>query len=193
MNIKVLLTGFTPFGRNTVNPSWEAVKLVQAFDGMELHRLEIPTVFGKSAQILEEALENIEPDLVLCIGLAAARDSICLERIAVNISDAKSPDNEGNVPHDKVIRLDGPAAYWSNLPCEKLVVALEEEDIPARLSFSAGTFVCNHVFYSLMYLIDTKYPQMTGGLAHIPSTTVLPLDTVARGLEVILRLCCQSR
>ena len=138
---RVLMTGFSPFGNSTVNPSWEAVKQVQIDKDVELIRLEVPTVFYKSARILEECIKETSPDFVLCIGQAAGRAAITPERIAININDAGMPDNEGNMPCNEFISQDGAPAYFTGLDVDKIVEALQLEGIPARISFSSGTYV----------------------------------------------------
>lgn len=194
---RILLTGFSPFGNSAVNPSWEAVKQVAVPQNVELMRLEIPTVFYKSAQVLAGKIEEFKPDVVLCVGQAAGRAEITPERIAININDAKKPDNGGNIPHNELIDSEGPPAYFSGFPIEKIIEALHSEDIPVRISFSAGTYVCNHLFYSLMDLINQKELPIIGGFVHIPcipeqvgrdfqpSTPSLPIEVIVHGLEVI--------
>ena len=198
---RVLMTGFSPFGNSSVNPSWEAVKQVQTDKDVELIRLEIPTVFYKSARILEECIEETRPDIVLCIGQAAGRAEITPERIAININDASVPDNEGNMPRNEFISQDGAPAYFTGLDVDKIVEALQLESIPARISFSAGTYVCNHLFYSLMDFIWRNDLPIIGGFVHIPcipeqigsdfsvKTPSLPLDVIVHGLECILHIC----
>lgn len=198
---KILLTGFSPFGASAINPSWEAVKGVQAPDEIDLYRLEIPTVFYKSSALLAEVIDDFQPDIVLCVGQAAGQADITPERLAVNINNARSADNEGNTPKNELIVPDGPAAYFSTLPVEQFVTALQSNGLPARLSFSAGTYVCNHVFYALMHIIATRYPHMRGGFVHIPAvpeqighgfseqTPALPLKAIIQGLEIILSVC----
>lgn len=167
--MKVLVTGFDPFGGEKVNPAYEAVKrLDDNINGGEIVKLEIPTVFQKSIEVLDKAIDREKPDIVLCIGQAGGRYDITVERVAINISDARIEDNEGNQPIDEPIFEDGDAAYFSNLPIKAMVKNIRKGNIPGSISNSAGTFVCNHIMYGLLYLIDKKYPDIRGGFIHVP-------------------------
>ncbi|EEB35436.1 pyroglutamyl-peptidase I [Anaerococcus hydrogenalis DSM 7454] len=166
--MKILLTGFDPFGEDKINPSIELVKKVEGkISNAEIFKLEIPTVFKKSGKILEENIRKIRPDVILCIGQAGGRSSITVERIAINIDDARISDNLGEKPIDKKIRDDGDNAYFSNLPIKKIVEEIKKENIPAEVSNSAGTFVCNHLMYESLYLAK-KYKNIRAGFIHIP-------------------------
>ena len=146
--MKVLVTGFEPFGGEKVNPALEAIKGLPAeIHGAEVRWLEVPTVFHKSAQVLEEEMNRYQPDFVLCIGQAGGRSSLTPERVAINQDDARIPDNEGNQPIDLPIRSDGASAYFSSLPIKAMVQAIKKEGLPASVSNTAGTFVCNHLMY----------------------------------------------
>lgn len=188
----VLLTGFQPFGGETVNPSLEAVKRLQgaAVEGARLEALEMPTVFGKCLNVLEKAIDALQPDIVIAVGQAGGRSGITVERIAINIDDAPIPDNEGNRPIDTPIIAGGPAAYWSTLPVKTIVSRLRQAGIPASVSQTAGTFVCNHLFYGLSHLLATRYPGTRGGFIHIPylpkQAAAYP-DRPSMSLEVIVR------
>lgn len=167
--MKILFTGFDPFGGETINPAYEAVKrLPDAIGGTEIIKMEIPTVFGKDGRILEEAIGEYEPDAVICVGQAGGRAAITIERVAINLQDARIQDNEGQQPCDQPVYADGPAAYFTNLPVKEMVSQMKEQGIPAQISYTAGTFVCNDIMYRLMHLIHTKYPQMLGGFIHVP-------------------------
>ena len=162
--MKVLVTGFEPFGGEKINPSFEAVKLLpDSIDGVSIIKRQVPTVFRKSIEELKRLIEEIKPDVVLCVGQAGGRSEISIERVAINIDDANIKDNEGNQPVDEIIFEDGENAYFSNLPIKALVEKIKEAGIPASISNSAGTFVCNHIMYGLLYLIDKKYPHIKGG------------------------------
>lgn len=139
--------------------------------------MELPTVFNKSIERLEKALEEERPDVVLSIGQAGGRNRITIERVAININDARIPDNEGNQPIDEPIFVDGDTAYFSNLPIKRMVKAMKENHIPAEISNTAGTYVCNHVMYGILYNIEKKYPHMKGGFIHIP---YLPSQAIAK-------------
>ena len=170
--MKILVTGFDPFGGEKVNPALEVVKsLPSVIHGAEIRWVEIPTVFYKSAEVLETAIVRYQPDAVLCIGQAGGRASLTPERVAINQDDARIPDNQGNQPIDTPIRLDGQAAYFSTLPIKAMVQAIKEEGLPATVSNTAGTFVCNHLMYQALYLADKKFPHMRAGFMHIPYMT----------------------
>jgi pyroglutamyl-peptidase len=167
--MKVLITGFDPFGGEKINPAYEAVKrLPDEIENSEIIKIEIPTVFKKSYQKLEENIKIHNPDIVICIGQAGGRFEITPERVAINIDDARIKDNEGNQPIDQKIFEDGDPAYFSTLPIKAMVKEIKLQNIPASISNTAGTFVCNHIMYSLLYLINKKYPKIKGGFIHVP-------------------------
>lgn len=166
---KVLLTGFGPFGDAPRNPSLEAVR---ALDGREIagHVLvarELPVEFGVARDALRRAMREVRPRLVLCTGLAATRRALSLERVAINVDDARIPDNAGRQPVDVPVVRGGPAAYFSTLPLKSMLRALQAEGIPAEVSQTAGTFVCNHVFYGLMHQLRNR-GGIRGGFVHVP-------------------------
>ncbi|AOS62804.1 pyroglutamyl-peptidase I [Actinoalloteichus hymeniacidonis] len=171
----VLLTGFEPFDGASTNPSWQAV--VQAerrwSGSARLHTAELPVDFERCGPTLVEALDEYRPDLVVAVGQAGGRAGIALERVAVNIDDARIPDNAGNQPVDVPIVEGGPAAYFGTLPVKACVADLREAGIPAAVSQTAGTFTCNHVFYRLMHELTARRgagtgPEPRGGFVHIP-------------------------
>ncbi|ABR30625.1 pyrrolidone-carboxylate peptidase [Thermosipho melanesiensis] len=167
--MKVLVTGFEPFNGETINPSFEAIKMLpDEVEGAKIIKAKLPTVFRKSLCELEELISKENPDIVICVGQAAGRSKISIERVAINIDDAEINDNEGNKPKDEKIFVDGENAYFSNLPIKLMVKTIKEHNIPAEISNSAGTYVCNHVFYGLMYLIDKKFKNLKGGFIHVP-------------------------
>ena len=195
--MKILVTGFDPFGGEKVNPALEAVKsLPSEIHGAEIHWVAIPTVFYQSAEVLETAIVRYQPDAVLCIGQAGGRASLTPERVAINQDDARIPDNQGNQPIDTPIRLDGQAAYFSTLPIKAMVQAIKEEGLPATVSNTAGTFVCNHLMYQALYLADKKFPHMRAGFMHIPymteqvvnkpNTASMNLTDIVRGIEAAI-------
>ncbi|NLW15380.1 MAG: pyroglutamyl-peptidase I [Erysipelothrix sp.] len=174
---KILITGFDPFGGETMNPAYEAVKLVpNEIKGVKIIKLEVPTVFNKSIAVLDTAITEIEPDVVINVGQAGNRFGITPERIAINEDDARIKDNEGNQPIDTKIFEGGKNAYFSTLPIKAMVEHIKYKGIPASVSNTAGTFVCNHLMYGLMYLIDTKYPNIRGGFIHVPYATEQVID-----------------
>ncbi|GFZ32068.1 pyrrolidone-carboxylate peptidase [Clostridium zeae] len=167
--MKVLVTGFTPFGGEAINPSFEAVKaLPDKISEAEIIILEVPTVFHESIEILDRAIEMNKPDIVICVGQAGGRFDITVERVAINIDDARIADNKGNQPIDEPIFSDGQPAYFANVPIKAMVKKIREAGIPASISNTAGTFVCNHIMYGLMYLIDKKYSNVRGTFIHVP-------------------------
>ena len=195
--MKILLTGFDPFGGESINPAWEAVKRVKAPAGAELIRLEVPTVFGRSITTVLTSMRLHRPDVVVCVGQAAGRSEITPERVAINIADASIPDNEGNRPCDAPIYPDGENACFSTLPVKAMVEAIKAAGLPASLSNTAGTFVCNQLMYGLLYHISREFPGMGGGFIHVPCipeqaarmdkpVPSLPLPEIVRGLEAAL-------
>ena len=169
----VLLTGFAPFGGETTNPSWEAVV---ALDGRRIrgHRViarQLPVTFGESLKALRAALRQTSPSLVICVGQAGGRTQLSLERVAINVDDARIPDNAGYQPIDTPIAENGPAAYFSTLPIKALLAGLRDAGYPVEVSQTAGTYVCNHVFYGLMHALRNKR-AMRGGFIHIPYSPV---------------------
>lgn len=193
--MKILVTGFDPFGGDSVNPAYEAVKLLpDKIKGAEIIKLEIPTVFGKGAQAMEKGIEAHRPDAVVCIGQAGGRSCISNERVAINLAEARIADNEGNQPLDAAIREDGEPAYFTKLPVKAMVQNVKEHGIPSDISYSAGTFVCNEVMYQLLYLIDKKFPGIRGGFIHVPfapeqvierpaGTPSMTVEAISKGLE----------
>ena len=195
--MKILVTGFDPFGGEKVNPALEAVKsLPSVIHGAEIRWVEIPTVFYQSAEVLETEIVRYQPDVVLCIGQAGGRASLTPERVAINQDDARIPDNQGNQPIDTPIRLDGEAAYFSTLPIKAMVQAIKEVGLPATVSNTAGTFVCNHLMYQALYLADKKFPHMRAGFMHIPymieqvinkpNTASMNLADIVKGIEATI-------
>ena len=177
--MNILITGFDPFGGEAINPALEAVKLLpDEIDGHKIDKLEIPTVFHKSKEVVEEQLNQKEYD------------------------DARIPDNEGNQPIDEVIQTTGAAAYFSNLPVKRMTEGIKSQGVPARLSNTAGTFVCNHILYQLGYLEATQFPNIKFGFIHVPfipeqvtdkvEKPSMSLETIAKGLKVALEVVIET-
>ena len=166
--MKILITGFEPFGGEDINPSWEAVRQLREPKGTELIRLRLPVVFREAGEQLAAALAREQPDLVLCIGQAAGRDAITPERLGVNLMDAAIPDNAGFQPREEPVIPGSPAAFFARLPVKELADAIRAAGVPAQVSNSAGLFVCNALLYRLLHEIETRYSGMRGGFLHVP-------------------------
>lgn len=203
--MKILITGFDPFDKEKLNPAYEAVKLLpDIIADAEIIKLEIPTVFGKGAFLVEQTIEKHCPDYVICVGQAGGRSSITVEKVAINFVDARIADNDGNQPINTSIVPDGATAYFSSLPIRAMVENMRENGIPANISYTAGTFVCNEVMYRLLHLIDTKYHHIKGGFIHVPYTTAqaaskpdgtasMDEKTIAEGLEYAILAIVQNK
>ncbi len=193
--MKILITGFNPFGGETVNPAYEAVKLMpDTVAGAQIIKLEVPTEFRKAGEVMEAAMQANQPDVVICIGQAGGRSAITPEKVAINLMDGRIPDNAGFQPVDETIHEDGETAYFTSLPVKAMVAKIQEAGIPSALSYTAGSYVCNYLMYELLYLIDKKYPNVRGGFIHVPyameqvvnkplGTASMDLHQIARALE----------
>lgn len=167
--MKILVTGFDPFGGESVNPALEAVlALPDQIAGATITKLEIPTVFKKGAKTVFDAIEKENPDVVLSIGQAGGRSAMSVEFVGINWADGRIPDNEGNRPLGEKIFEDGESAYFSTLPVKAMVQSMRERGIPAFLSYTAGTYVCNDVMYSVLYYLSKNHPSTKGGFIHVP-------------------------
>ena len=176
--MKILLTAFEPFDGSPVNSGEKSVALVQGtIKGAEVVKVLLPTEFKGSTEALHKALTEHKPDAVLCIGQAGRRMEIDLERVAINIDDGRIPDNAGFQPKGKKIFTDGDAAYFATLPIEQMVERICAAGIPAIVSNSAGTYVCNHIMYALLYYLAKEFPQTKGGFMHVPA---LPEQVVGK-------------
>lgn len=190
--MKIMITGFDPFGGEPVNPAYEAVKLLpDEIGGAQIIKLEVPTVFGKAGEVLEANIKAEQPDAVICVGQAGGRSGMTVEKVAINFQDARIPDNDNQQPVDKPIKEDGETAYFATIPVKAMVAKMRENGIPAFISYTAGTYVCNDLMYTLLYLIDKKYPQMRGGFIHVPyameQTIDKPIGTASMALPVIAK------
>ena len=191
--MKIIVTGFDPFGGETINPSIECVKALPEIEGVELIRLELPTVFKESAIRLNEVINDVKPDAVLSVGQAGGRAGITMERIAINVDDARIPDNISQQPIDEAIQSEGEAAYFTTLPIKRIVKALREAGISAEVSNTAGTFVCNHIMYQALFAATKANKPFKAGFMHIPfipeQTTdkpSLPLEESTRALQIAI-------
>jgi len=193
----VLLTGFTPFDGDALNPSWQAVR---ALDGKRIARhrvvaVELPTEFGAALPALRRALRTVQPRLAIAFGLAGGRTGISLERVAINVIDARIPDNAGAQPIDVPVLRSGPAAYFSTLPIKAMLAALQQSDISADISQTAGTYVCNQVFYALMHA--ARRQRFRAGFVHVPwlsgqatrhAAPGMPLAQMQQAAAIIVRV-----
>lgn len=197
--MKILVTAFEPFGGERINAALEAVTRLSAPKGAELYKLTVPTVFGVCTETAVRAIREISPDAIVCVGQAAGRAAITPERVAVNLRDARIPDNAGFQPVDEPIVPGGPAAYFSTLPVRVMAEAVQKAGIPAMISNTAGTFVCNDLFYGIRHAIESEFPSVSGGFIHVPclpeqtasySSPVpsMELEEIIRGLEAALEM-----
>lgn len=192
--MKILITGFEPFGGESVNPAYEAVKLLPDMAGdIQIVKMDIPTVFGEAGKVVETGILQHQPDAVICVGQAGRRADIGVERVAINLVEASIPDNAGNQPMDVKVQEDGDTAYFATIPVKAMVKNIKDHGIPASISYTAGTYVCNSVMYDLLYLIDRKYPSIRGGFIHVPyateqgvgkpvGTATMELSTISKAL-----------
>ena len=186
---KLLITGFDPFGGEQINPAWEAVsRLPDRIGSWELEKLQVPTIFDRAAKETLQKAEAIQPRLILCIGQAGGRKGITPEMVAINLRHASIPDNAGNSPQDLPIIIDGPAAYFANIPVRRIAKAIEQQGICASVSYSAGAFVCNDLMYSVLH--HTQNTATAAGFIHVPylpqqareGVPSMTLEDIVRGL-----------
>jgi pyroglutamyl-peptidase len=192
--MSVLITGFEPFGGETLNPSAQVATALHGWraQGRPVVGAVLPCVFGTALQELRRHLRATRPELVICLGQAGGRATIAVERVAINVNDARMADNAGARPIDEPVDPRGPAAYWSSLPIKAIVAALREQGLAAEVSQSAGTFVCNHVFYGLMRNLRNK--PVRGGFIHLPwapeqagaGQPSLPLPDATRAIQIAI-------
>jgi pyroglutamyl-peptidase len=197
----ILLTGFEPFGGEAINPSWEVARALdrERMGEQRIAARQLPCVFGEAAAVLTAAIDELKPTLVLALGQAAGRCDFSIERVAINVDDARIADNAGAQPIDTPVIPGAPAAYFANLPIKAMVAALRDAGYPASVSQSAGTFVCNHAFFALMHAL-AKCPGVRGGFMHLPllpeqaartpAQPSLPLGTRIEGVRIAL--CCAA-
>ena len=193
--MKILVTGFDPFGGEKVNPAYEAVKLLpDTIAGAEIIKLEIPTVFSRSGPAVEAGIQVYHPDVILNVGQAGGRSCVTIERIGINLAEARIPDNAGEAPMDEPLQADGPSAYFATIPVKAMVKNVRDHGIPCHISYTAGTYVCNCVMYNVLHMAATKYPNIRAGFSHGPyaseqavekpkGTPCASLDTIAKALE----------
>jgi len=200
--LTVLLTGFEPFDGETTNPSWQTVQAVRdRWTGDALIQVrELPVAFDRVGDVLATAIDEIDPDIVICVGQAGGSRHIEVERVAINVDDARIPDNTGFQPIDEPIIADGPTAYFSSLPIKAAVAAIADLGIPTLVSQTAGTYTCNHVFYLLMHELESR-PGVRGGFIHVPyepGQTIgtdrpsMPLESMIAGITAAVEATIRS-
>ena len=193
---QLLITGFEPFGGETVNPSWEAVRLLpEELGDYRLTKLQIPTVFGRAAGTVLEAARTQQPDVILCIGQAGGRSGVTPEGVGINLREARIPDNAGNQPENVPVVENAPAAYFSTVPVRAMVASIRDAGVPAALSYSAGAFVCNDVLFSLLH--HYRETETRVGFVHVPflpeqakeNVPSLPLADIVAALTAAIGVC----
>ena len=196
--MKILVTGFDPFGGESVNPSWMAVeKLTDTVPGADIIKRSLPVVWFKALDLLESYIEELKPDVVVMCGQAGGADSMRIERVGINLCEARIADNDGVKLVGDPILKDGPTAYFSTFPYRAMFAAVEEAGIAVKHSFSAGAYLCNHVLYGALHLAETKYPGMKAGFIHVPflpeqtegkpeGTPSMPLETIAKAIQIMV-------
>ncbi|MFC6181658.1 pyroglutamyl-peptidase I [Lactiplantibacillus daowaiensis] len=195
--MKILVTGFDPFGDDKINPAIETVKrLPDTIAGAEIIKLEIPTVFDKCAEVVHDAIVDAQPDYVLNVGQAGGRFALTPERVAINFDDGRIADNAGFQPLNRAIHEDGENAYFTQLPVKAMARAIRAAGLPSVVSTTAGTYVCNHIMYQVQYMRAKEFPQLKAGFIHIPflpdqvtgrpNTPSMSLDDDVRGLTAAL-------
>jgi pyroglutamyl-peptidase len=196
--MRALVTGFEPFGGEVVNPAQRAVeRLAIRIGDLEIATCILPVAFERAPPLLEAAIVATAPEIVLCLGEAGGRAELSLERVAINLADARIPDNDGHRPIDRPVMADGPAAYFATLPIKEAAAALRDAGLPAAVSLGAGTFVCNHVFYGLLHFAARRRPALSCGFLHLPylpeqavrhpGAPSMALPDMIRGVAVVLR------
>ncbi|SFN57010.1 pyroglutamyl-peptidase [Candidatus Pantoea varia] len=200
----VLMTAFEPFGGETINPSWEALRALEGrqIGGATIVTRQLPVVFSEVLHVLNQALEEIKPDAILSVGQAGGRSDITVERIGINVDDARIPDNAGHQPVDEPIVAGGPAAYFSRLPIKAIVAAVREAGIPASVSQTAGTFTCNRVMYGLLHWLEQQKSPARGGFIHIPylpeqaalhpGAPSMAVATIIQALEIAVKVTLET-
>ena len=197
--MKILVTGFDPFGGETVNPACEAVSRLPAeTGGAEIVKLQVPTMFGRAPEAVLREVERLRPDFVVSVGQAAGRTAITPDRIAINCEEASIPDNAGFQPAGGPVVEGGPDGYFSLLPVKEMAAAIQAAGLPGKVSNTAGTYVCNHLMYHILHACHTRYPGMRSGFIHVPCIPeqqaghpewiALPLEEIVRGLTAALEV-----
>jgi pyroglutamyl-peptidase len=193
----VLVTGFEPFGGEKTNPSWDLCALLpRTIEGLRVETCRVPCEFGHAVEVAVAAIERVRPSLVVCVGQAGGRAHLSVERVAINVDDARIPDNAGQRPIDEPIVGVGPPAYFATLPVKAIVAAMRSAGVPAQVSNSAGTYVCNHLMYGVLHHIASSGSKARAGFVHVPfseeqvldkgATPAMAIATMARGIEAAI-------
>ncbi|ASA78478.1 pyroglutamyl-peptidase I [Thermococcus sp. 5-4] len=195
--MKVLVTGFEPFGGEEINPSWEAVSgLPDEIEGAEIIKRQLPVTFNGVRKILPKLIVDEKPDFVILAGQAGGRPNITVERVAINVMDSTMPDNEGFAPEDEPVFEGAPAAYFATLPIKAIVRALREAKIPAGISNTAGTYVCNTAMFTALHTIAVAGMETKAGFIHVPFSheqalekprPSMAVETIRKAFEVAIR------
>lgn len=203
--MKVLVTGFDPFGGEAVNPAFEAVKLLpDEIAGAEIIKLEIPTVFSKCGPAVEAGIQKYEPDIVINVGQAGGRSCVTIEQVAINLAEARIPDNDGEQPSDEPIQKDGAPAYYATIPVKAIVKNVRDHGIPCHISYTAGTYVCNCIMYNVLHMAATKYSNIRAGFIHVPfaaqqavekpnGTPFMSLEMIADSLKYAIEATVKNK
>ena len=203
--MKVLVTGFDPFGGEAVNPAFEAVKLLpDEIAGAEIIKLEIPTVFSKCGPAVEAGIQKYEPDVVINVGQAGGRSCVTIEQVAINLAEARIPDNDGEQPSDEPIQKDGAPAYYATIPVNAIVKNVRDHGIPCHISYTAGTYVCNCIMYNVLHMAATKYSNIRAGFIHVPfaaqqavekpnGTPFMSLEMIADSLKYAIEATVKNK
>jgi pyroglutamyl-peptidase len=200
----VLVTGFEPFGGEAINPSWEIAKaLPKSISRHRIERIKVPTEFDRAITVTAKALDRVKPTIVLCLGQAGGRARLSLERVAINVNDARIADNAGRQPIDEPIDDDAASAYFATLPIKAMVHAMSERGVPAEVSNTAGTFVCNHLMFGVLHHIAINNLNTRAGFMHVPflpsqivdraDTASMALDTMIEGVKVAIMAAIAHR
>ena len=193
----ILVTGFEPFGGEDINPAWEICRdLPEAIGAARIHVLQVPCEFRAAIEVVAQEIERLEPAIILSLGQAGGRCAMSVERVAINVDDARIDDNAGNAPVDEPVAGGGPAAYFATVPVKAMVAAMREADVPAQVSNTAGTFVCNHLMYGVLHFLAASRREARAGFIHVPwldaqalarpSEPSMALATMVRGVEAAI-------
>lgn len=190
----VLVTGFEPFAGEPTNPSWEICRMLPGtIAGLRVETLRVPCEFGRAIEVVGKVIERHRPSLVVCLGQAGGRSHLSVERVAINVDDARAPDNAGARPVDEAIAAGGPPAYFSTLPIKAMTAAMRRAGVPTEVSNSAGTYVCNHLMYGVLHFLARSGLDARAGFVHVPyaesqvidkaGIAAMSLATMAKGVE----------